>query len=183
MGEVAAHAPLLDIGVIRGAADMGMLVAEGDMLVDEIADRLHQPPTFTHLAESRPGDVRQAVGLAIAAAEQINQRVDGQRIERELRGEGRDGVRLAAVVNEEIGGERQPALRRADHMANIAEAVDIFGDRHEGVHCQFVLGDEVEAQMTGLPDPRCSVLRSVYPATLVPAERPKRRRVRRRGLF
>ena len=82
---------------------MGVLVAERDMLVDEIADRLHQPPAFAHLAEFRPGDVRQPVGLAIAAAEQIDQRVDGQRVERELRRERRDGVRLAAVVDEEIG--------------------------------------------------------------------------------
>src|SRR4029079_3418317 len=54
MREVAAHAPLLDIGIVGGAADMGVLVAELDVLVDEVADCLHQAPAFPHLAEFRP---------------------------------------------------------------------------------------------------------------------------------
>ena len=103
MSEVAAHAPPLDIGFERGAGRLGVLVAERDMLVHEVADRLHQRPAFADLAEFRPGDVRQPVGLAIAAAEQIDERVDGQRLERQLRRERRDDVRLAAVIDEELG--------------------------------------------------------------------------------
>ena len=50
-----------------------MLVAEGDVLVHEVADRLHPRPAERRLAEEAPGLVGQAVGLAVAAAEQEQQ--------------------------------------------------------------------------------------------------------------
>ena len=50
-----------------------VLVAEFDAIMDVIADRLHQRPTLRSLAEQGPRRVRQAIGLAVAATEQIDQ--------------------------------------------------------------------------------------------------------------
>src|SRR6266540_5291267 len=47
-----------------------MLVAEGDVAMDEIADRLDARPPRWRLFEEVPGHVGQAVGLAVATAEE-----------------------------------------------------------------------------------------------------------------
>ena len=79
-----------------------MLVAELDVSVDVIADRLHQRPALGDVPEFRPGQLKEAVGLAVAAAEQINQRVNGKFLQRMLDRLGRHIVRLAAVVDQKI---------------------------------------------------------------------------------
>jgi len=43
-----------------------MLVAEGDVAMDEIADRLDTPPSGRGLLKESPGHLGQAVGLAVA---------------------------------------------------------------------------------------------------------------------
>jgi hypothetical protein len=143
MGEVAANPSPLDIRVEGGFAGMRMLVAEGDVLVHKVANGLDQSPPFAHLAELRPGDVRQAIGLAIAAAKQIDKSVDGKRVEGRLRGERRDIVGLAAVLDDEIGGQGKPPLRSTDDVTDIAEAVVILRHRHEGMDRQPVLAEQI----------------------------------------
>ena len=53
------------------------------------------------IAELGPGEIRQAVGLAIPATEQIDERLDRQIVERVMRGRRRDRVGAAAVLDEE----------------------------------------------------------------------------------
>src|SRR5271157_3720585 len=67
MREIAAYAAAFGIGFIRGARRTGALVAEGDVAVDEIADRLHPRPARRYTAEMVPGDLAQLVGFDIAA--------------------------------------------------------------------------------------------------------------------
>ena len=87
-----------------------MLVAELDVLVDVIADRLHQRPALRDVAELRPGRADEAVGLAVAAAEQIDQRFDGQLLQRMLDRPGRHLVRLAAVlIRKSVDSVESPA--------------------------------------------------------------------------
>ena len=88
MGEVAAHAALLVIRVPGGVGRAGVLIAEGDAVVNVVADRLHpRPPGGIARTGSRPG--RQLVGLAIAAAEQKDQDVIRQVLEGGLSRVGR----------------------------------------------------------------------------------------------
>jgi len=81
MREVAADAlPLLE-DPVRGLGGIGVFITEGDVVVHEVADRLNQRPALRHLAEFGPGKFRQSVGLAVAAAEEVDERLDRQSLE------------------------------------------------------------------------------------------------------
>src|SRR6516164_3370537 len=77
MREIATHAGAVTITFPRRPAVAGVLVAEGDMAVDVVEDRLHPAPTEWRGLEQRPGDVGQPVGLAIAGGQQEHQSVIG----------------------------------------------------------------------------------------------------------
>ena len=47
-----------------------MLVTERNVIMDEVADRLHPRPARRRVAEQPPSLVGQAIGLAVTAAEQ-----------------------------------------------------------------------------------------------------------------
>jgi hypothetical protein len=53
-------------------------------IVDIIADRFHERPTLPDLPKKGPRHIRQAIGLAIAAAEQIDQDLHRQVFQRML---------------------------------------------------------------------------------------------------
>ena len=55
--EVAAHALLLHVGFQRRARGARVRVAEGQVVVDEVADRLHARPARLDAAEQIPGDL------------------------------------------------------------------------------------------------------------------------------
>ena len=103
MGVVAADALALVVGFPRGLGGARMLVAERDVTMDVIADRLHPRPARRRILEQLPGDIRQPVGLAIPAAEQINQRIRRQVLDRMLNRRGNHGIGQAAVADDAVG--------------------------------------------------------------------------------
>src|SRR5882724_3121776 len=58
MGIVAADAPAFIVGFPSRLGGAGVLVAECDVAMDEIADRLHPGPARLRVLEQFPGDVR-----------------------------------------------------------------------------------------------------------------------------
>src|SRR6202045_4337162 len=62
MGEIAANAHPLLIGFIGGAGGAGILIAERQMVADEIADRLNSAPATRGRPEQLPCDVAKLVG-------------------------------------------------------------------------------------------------------------------------
>jgi hypothetical protein len=76
--------------------------------------------------------VGQLVGLAIAAAEQVDQRRLRQVLDRRLLRPGRHDVGQAAVVDHTVG-VGDAAGRRDDPAAPVAEQVAVGGDRHRRV--------------------------------------------------
>ncbi len=78
VGEVPAHAALLAKAVPGGAGGRGVLIAEVQALVNVVADRLHPPPAGRSVAEHRPGHAGEVVGVAVAAAQQIDEDIVGQ---------------------------------------------------------------------------------------------------------
>ena len=79
-----------------------VLIAEFYPVVNVITDRLNQRPPFRSIAERRPGDLGKAIGLAVPAAEQINERLDRKLLKRMLLGVRGYLVRLATVTDHKI---------------------------------------------------------------------------------
>ena len=70
MRVVAAHTPALGVCFMGRSGGPGMLVAERDVILDEVADRLHPRPARRRVAEQAPSLVGETIGLAVPAAEQ-----------------------------------------------------------------------------------------------------------------
>ena len=56
MSKIAAHALAVGECVVSRAGHVGMRIAEGNVVVHEIDDGLHQTPTLWNAAEGRPGE-------------------------------------------------------------------------------------------------------------------------------
>ena len=82
MREVAADAePLFQ--TFRGATRRaGMRIAEFQMIVHEVENRLHARPAGFHGAELRPGETSELIDLAITTADEIAQHISGQFLHR-----------------------------------------------------------------------------------------------------
>src|ERR1700691_4695989 len=78
MREIAADAPALVERFPRGSGVARMLIAKRDMVMHKIADCLHPAPARESLPEKIPRYVGELLGLAVAAAQEKNQRVLGQ---------------------------------------------------------------------------------------------------------
>src|SRR5271169_2537853 len=105
MGKVTAHAlPFLErlLGRFTGA---GVLIAEGDMTMDEVADRLNPLPSGRRSLEQVPSDLGQTIRLAITAAQKKNQGFLGQVLDGVLASRRGDFVRLAGVSDDAGAGD------------------------------------------------------------------------------
>jgi hypothetical protein len=143
MAEIAADArPLVErlIGSLGGAR---VLIAEGDVVMNEIADRLDPAPARHRVPEKVPRGLGKPIGLAVAAAQEKEQRLLGQVLDSVLlrRGDGRIGG--ATVPKHSARREADPAAGRHDPGAPIAETVAIARDGHHRVGAETVGKDDV----------------------------------------
>ncbi len=125
MGEVAANAHPLLIGFIGGAGGAGILIAERQMVADEIADRLNPSPAAKCRSEQLPSNVRKLVGFAITAAERKNQRVVWQSFDRDLFGIELDRIGQAAILDNGVAANGQIARGRNEPANMIAKCVEV----------------------------------------------------------
>src|SRR5580704_16429402 len=102
MGEIAANAHPLLIGFIGSTGGAGILIAERQMVADEIADRLNPAPAAKCRSEQLPSDVTKLVGFAITAAERKNQRVVWQSFDRDLFGIELDRIGPTAILDDGV---------------------------------------------------------------------------------
>ena len=86
MRIIAANALALVEGFPRRLGCAGVLIAERDMTVNEVANRLNTGPPRPGLLEQLPGNVGQPVGLAVPAPEEVNDGVRRQVLDGVLRG-------------------------------------------------------------------------------------------------
>ncbi|MNT87512.1 hypothetical protein D3C72_2279330 [compost metagenome] len=68
MCEIAANPGPVDEAAICRPERIGFLVVEDNMGMHKIEDRLHTGPAERCCREVFPGEVRQAVGIAVTAA-------------------------------------------------------------------------------------------------------------------
>ena len=101
------------------------MIAEIQMVADEVANRLNPAPAARCRAKQLPGNIEKLVGFAIAAAECINQCVVRQPFDSDLFGVEHDWVRLAAILDNGVAANREIARRRDEAADTIAECVEI----------------------------------------------------------
>ena len=111
--------------------------------MDKIADGLDPWPARRRLLEQLPCDFRKPVGLAVAAAEQIDECVRRQAFDRMLKRAWKDRIWQAAVANDAIGRKAHGAGRRNDTAAPIAEDIAIGRDRHRGAGGEEIGHDDI----------------------------------------
>ena len=125
MSIVPAHAGTIAVSFPGGPACPRVLIAEGNVLVNEVADGLNPSPAERRSSEQRPRDIRKPVGLAVATAQQENHRFVGQILDGVLRCCDVDDVGFTRIVDD--AATRQPDLpgRRNDPAAPVTKPVVI----------------------------------------------------------
>ena len=73
MCVVATNAVALYVRFVGGSGGAGVLVAEGEVVVYEVADGLHPRPAERRMAEQTPSLIGKAIGLTVAATKQEQQ--------------------------------------------------------------------------------------------------------------
>src|SRR6266550_2609810 len=73
MGKVPADADTLRVALRGGAVAPGMVVSELNVILDIAADFLHALPAAVDPTESRPRQIGEFLGVAVAAAQEIHQ--------------------------------------------------------------------------------------------------------------
>ena len=134
MREVTADPGPLHEDVVGRLGRASGLVIEPDVGVHPVADGLDPRPTLRRPAEEAPGDLREPIHLAIAAAEQIDQGLGGQLLGGVLPRPRDDRVGLTGVLNDHVIPEAQRPRRREDPSAPVAEAVSELLDRDVRLH-------------------------------------------------
>src|SRR5215213_9122192 len=109
----------------------------------EIDDGLRSRPARRRAAEQRPGDGRQLVRVAVAAAEQERQHVVGQILNRVLAGVRDDRIGLAGVPDHEVRRHGDAPAGRDDAGADVAESVRELPRGHGRIEGDHVWGQKV----------------------------------------
>ena len=125
-----AHAGALLVDVVRRFHVMGMLIAEGDVAVDEIGDGLDpRPRRLACWPNSDQAEVGELVGLAIAARHQIEQELVRQTLDRDLlRGRAAPHAGSCGIAHQRVAAQGDAAGGRDQAPADIAETVAIEAD-------------------------------------------------------
>src|SRR3982074_222554 len=130
MRVVAANADALVIRLPCGSGRAGILVSKDNVVMNEVADGLHPRPARVDVSEVAPGNVGQAIRLAIPASEQEHESLLGQILHRVLTGGSTRDVRLPRVPNHSIAADSNAARGRHDSRAPVAETVAIACNRN-----------------------------------------------------
>ncbi len=149
MREVPAHAPGRLVRMPGGLGRVGIRVAKLDASVDVIADRMDQWPSLGDVTEFRPRELDETVGLAVTAAEQIDQRFDGELFQRMLHmaaGATSSGAPRSAIRK---SADSVSARRRVDDVTDIAKAVAIRVGRNFRIK-PYPVGDDKIARTRGM---------------------------------
>ena len=133
MRVVAAHPGLVVKRFERRPRHPRMLVAERDVAGGRNRRLPGRGPLPAASPEKLPRRLRQAVGLAIPASQQEQQRLLGQILHGMLPRLRSDRVRRSGVVHDRIGRNAHAPLRGHDPRAPVAEAVAISGHRDRRV--------------------------------------------------
>jgi hypothetical protein len=111
MCVVATNTVALYVCFRRGSGGAGVLVAEGDVVVYEVADGLHPRPAERRMSEEAPSLIGQAIGLTVAAAEQEQQGFRRQVLDLLLQRVQVDRIGHPRITNNGVSAEGETARR------------------------------------------------------------------------
>ena len=95
------------------------------MVIYVVANCLNERPSLSHIAKFGPGELHEPIRLAIAAAEQINERFDGKLFQSMLLSVKRHFVRLTVFADQKIGRQSKTTFWGVDNVADVAKTVAI----------------------------------------------------------
>jgi len=130
MREVATNTMAFDHGLCSGPRGPCMMIAEFQIPMHKVADRLYARPTGPGLAKAAPRFVRQKIGIAIATAQQIDERIIRQILHRMLVRGGCHRVGLPCVTEDAIRGQNKLSRRSHEARAPVAEPVPVADEGH-----------------------------------------------------
>ena len=133
MREIAAHSLARDQDVLRGADRGAGAVAERDLSVHPVADRLHTLPSRRNIAEELPRSRCELVGHAQPARQRERERVVRELRRGKFLRVRRDRVRLARELHQRRVPQGGLALGHRHPTTEVAEAVDVTAGRDERV--------------------------------------------------
>lgn len=134
MREVPANSDTLLVAFGSRPVASRELVAKLDMAVNVVADRLDAAPAAADAAERRPGQIRQPLGVAIATAQQIHQRLVGKPVQRDLFGMRRNLVGQSAILDDELVPKIDLTDRGDKPRADVAEPILVVPERNVRRH-------------------------------------------------
>ena len=102
MREVTAYANAFVMAFRSRTIAARMVIAEFEALMHVVADRLDTLPAAGNASEQGPGEIRKSLGIAIAASNQVDQRLVRQYIDAPLLRIWRDLIGQAAVFDDEF---------------------------------------------------------------------------------
>ena len=143
MCVVAANARPFVESLHGATGGAGILVVEGNMVMNVIADCLHARVPWSRAAEELPSRLRKQIGLAIAAAQQEHEGFFGQILHGVLPSGGHNLIWLAAISDYAVGRQAEAARRREDAMAPVSEGVAIADDRNGWLGGEAIGDDHV----------------------------------------
>ncbi len=90
-----------------------------------------------------PGEIGETVGIAIAAAEQVDEHIIRQIVDVVLEGTFGNRIGQAAVIDFEFGGNGRQAWRCCDAGAGIAERIGVAPGLDRPVEAQHLFRQEI----------------------------------------
>ena len=102
-----------------------MLVAEGEVVVYEVADGLRPRPAERRMSEEAPSLIGKAIGLTIAAAKQEQQGFRRQVLDLVLQLVQVDRIGYARITNNGVSAEGETARRCNEPAAPVSKTVAI----------------------------------------------------------
>src|ERR1022692_1459691 len=109
------------------------LITECNMPIDEIADRLHARPAWHSVAKQIPRDSGQVLGIAVAAAQEIDQCFFRQRLHRVLLRIWHDRVGQPVIIDNGVGSYAHAPRRSNETGAQVSKTVAVQYQWYAGI--------------------------------------------------
>ncbi len=102
MGKVAADTDLIVVPLPSCPGCTRILIIESDPVMHIVADRLNPRPSALNAAKEMLGGLRELVGFAVPAPEQVDDHVVGQVLDQLLHGIRNNLIVQSGVTDQEI---------------------------------------------------------------------------------